>query len=523
MRSARRWLRSLRREAGLREKLERVSESERRFRELADSAPVLIWTCNAEGLVDFVNYGWLEFTGRTAREELGDSWTVGVHPEDAGTVRATWWDAYERRLPWEQEYRLRTRDGSYRWIVDRGVPRHEDGTFAGFVGTAMDIHERKQAEERLTRDLERDHEVATTLQRTLLPERLPAVVGLALEARYLPAARGAAVGGDWYDVVELDGTRVAFVVGDVVGHGLRAAAVMGQLRNACRAYALLGSRPGETFEHLNRLLAVEGRNVMATAFYAVVDRESGEVSYSSAGHPPALVVGARGRRFLDAGRSVPLGTTDPIPYDETTDHLAEGETLLLYTDGLIERRGEPIDAGMHRLAEVAETVEGSLEELCDTLVRQVGAEGAPDDIALLAVRLEPADERLDLRLPADPAVLTDLRRRLGRLLRAAGASRQEQYEITLTVCEASANAIEHAYGPGDADFAVAVTIADGEVHVEVRDSGSWREQGGGREEEGTRGRGLGIIEGLMDDVQVSRSESGTTVTMRRKLESATAA
>jgi anti-sigma regulatory factor (Ser/Thr protein kinase) len=173
----------------------------------------------------------------------------------------------------------------------------------------------------------------------------------------------------------------------------------------------------------------------------------------------------------------------------------------------------------------AEAIGGDLGQLCDALVGRIGSEGAPDDIALLAARLEPADERLDLRLPADPAVLTDLRRRLGRLLRAAGASRQEQYEITLTVCEAAANAIEHAYGPGDAEFELEVAEVDGEIRVAVRDSGAWKEQEPGRDEhrEGTRGRGLGIIHGLMDDVEVSRRESGTTVTMRRKLGRANAA
>ena len=517
MRSPKLWTRGLRHEQDdLRETLARVSESERRFRELADSAPVFIWTADSAGLIDFINRSWLEFTGREQREELGDSWTVGVHPDDAEGVRDSWWDAFHARAPWEREYRLERRDGSYRWIVDRGRPRFVDGVFAGYVGTATDIHERKEMEERLELAYRRDHEIAATLQRSLLPDRLPAIDGMELEGRYLPATSGAAIGGDWYDAVELDETRVAVVVGDVVGHGLRAAATMGQLRNAFRAYALLGSSPAETFGRLNRLLALDRGDVMATALYALVDRDSGAIEYCSAGHLPAVVVGSGGARFLEQGRSVPLGTADHVAYRDAHDRLELGSTLLLYTDGLVERRDVALDERLVRLGEVAAATEGDLATMCDAIVEDAVGEGTPDDVALLAVRLSPAAEHLSLRLSADPGVLTGVRRRLERLLKAAGASQHEQYELTLAICEAAANAIEHAYGPVDAEFDLEVRLSGRELTATVRDRGSWRET---RREtgEGTRGRGLGIIEGLMEDVEVTRSETGTTVRMRRTL------
>jgi PAS domain S-box-containing protein len=517
MRSPKLWTRGLRHEQDdLRETLARVSESEHRFRELADGAPVFIWTANSAGLIDFINRSWLEFTGREQREELGDSWTVGVHPDDAEAVRDSWWQAFHARAPWEREYRLECHDGSYRWIVDRGRPRFVDGEFAGYVGTATDIHERKEMEERLELAYRRDHEIAATLQRSLLPDRLPTIDGMELEGRYLPATSGAAIGGDWYDAVELDETRVAIVVGDVVGHGLRAAATMGQLRNAFRAYALLGSSPAETFARLNRLLALDRGDVMATALYALVDRDSGAIEYCSAGHLPAIVVGADGARFLEHGRSVPLGTADHVTYRDAQDRLEPGSTLLLYTDGLVERRDSALDERLVRLGEVAAAMEGELGAMCDAIVAEAVGEGAPDDVALMAVRLSPAAEQLSLRLPADPAVLTGVRRRLERLLAAAGASPHEQYESTLAICEAAANAIEHAYGPADAEFELEVTLAARELTAVVRDRGSWREPRSARSE-GTRGRGLGIIEGLMDDVEVTRSEAGTTVRMRRTL------
>ncbi len=524
MLSPKRWTRGSRREQDrLREALARASESEQRFRELADSAPVFIWTSDESGLVDFINRSWLEFTGRGIHEELGDSWTVGVHPDDAPGLTESWWKAFQERVPWEREYRLQRHDGSYRWIVDRGVPRFVDERFVGYVGTATDIDERKQAEEGLALAYRRDHEVAETLQRSLLPERLPAIDGLKLEARYLPAASGSAIGGDWYDALELDERRVAVVVGDVVGHGLRAAAAMGQIRNAFRAYALLGSSPAETLGRLNRLLAVDGHDFMATAFHAIVDRESGVVEYCSAGHPPAVVVDAGTSRLLEQGRSVPLGTAEPVAYRDARTTVASGATLLLYTDGLVERRAEPLDGRLRLLEKVAGGLEGDLSQVCDAILDSMtGAEGGSDDVALLALRLEPVGDRLVLRLAADPAVLSGVRRRLGRMLDAAGASEQEQYEVTLTICEAAANAIEHAYGPVDADFELDVRLEQGEVLARVSDSGRWREQRPAGAE-GTRGRGLGIIEGLMDEVEVIRSELGTTVRMRRALERGVAA
>jgi PAS domain S-box-containing protein len=517
MRSPKLWTRGSRHEQDdLREALARVSESEHRFRELADSAPVFIWTADSTGLVDFINRSWLEFTGREEREELGDSWTVGVHPDDAEGVRDSWWQAFHARAPWEREYRLQSHDGSYRWIVDRGRPRFVDGVFAGYVGTSTDIHERKEMEERLELAYRRDHEIAATLQRSLLPDRLPTIDGMELEGRYLPATSGAAIGGDWYDAVELDETRVAVVVGDVVGHGLRAAATMGQLRNAFRAYALLGSSPAETFGRLNRLLALDRDDVMATALYALVDRDSGAIEYCSAGHPPAVVVGAGDVRFLEQGRSVPLGTADHVAYRDARDRLEPGSTLLLYTDGLVERRDVPLDDRLLRLGEVAARTKGGLDAMCDAIVEDAVGAGAPDDVALLAVRLSPTTGRLALRLPADPTVLTGVRRRLERLLQAAGASAHDQYEITLAICEAAANAIEHAYGPADAEFELEAELVGQELKARVRDRGNWRQERAA-DGEGTRGRGLGIIEGLMDDVEVTRSETGTTVRMRRAL------
>ena len=493
---------------------EALRESEASFRELADTAPAMMWTTGTDGLITFVNEGWLRFTGTTFEEEMGASWALGVHPDDAELVLSSWDEALAARRPWEGEYRLHHHSGEYRWINDRGVPRYVGRHFVGYVGTAIDIHERKTMEAHLFEVYQREHRIAETLQRSLLPERLPPIDGVEMAARYVPGGRGAAIGGDWYDVLERPDGRVALVVGDVAGHGLRAAASMGQLRNAFRAYGMVEASPAEVVARINRLVMSGVEQVMATVLYLVLDRETGEVSFSAAGHPPPLVIAPGGSSFLEGGRSVPIGAADPAVFRESTAVLPPGSSLLLYTDGLVERRDAPLDDRLDQLAAVAAGADDDLTDLCERVLSGVLGDGDPeDDVALLAVRPLPATEsQISLTLPAEPGSLAPLRRRLARFLHATGASEIQQYEITLTICEAAGNAIEHAYGPGDATYDVDVACEEGELTARVRDTGSWREKRGEH-----RGRGLRIIEDLMDEVAVERDEAGTLIRMRRRI------
>ncbi len=357
---------------------------------------------------------------------------------------------------------------------------------------------------------ERERGIAETLQRSLLPERLPEIPGLTLAARYFPASREA-VGGDWYDVFPLPTGHIALAMGDVAGRGVWAAAIMGQLRNALRAYAVEGNPPAVVAERLNRLI---DPGTMATLLYLVFDPATWAVRYVNLGHPPALIVTPGGGAAFLPGGAPPLGTLYSPPYEEGAITLQPGSTILLYTDGLVDHRGEPVDEGLARVREIVSGSAGlDVEGLLDRLLREALPNGgAADDVAALALRASELDpSRVTIRLPAVPSSLITLRHTLRRWLAAGRVRDEEAYEV-LTACnEACANTIEHAYGPADAVFELDATNAAGEITVTVHDSGRWREARDGQ------GRWLGLMRALMDTVEVTPGPGGTSVRMRRRL------
>jgi GAF domain-containing protein/anti-sigma regulatory factor (Ser/Thr protein kinase) len=361
-------------------------------------------------------------------------------------------------------------------------------------------------------DRARQHSVAATLQRSLLPARLPALGGLETAARYLPAADDAHVGGDWYDVIELPQGRVGLVMGDVVSRGVRAATAMGHLRTALRAYAIDGSPPATVLRRLNELTRTMDEREMATVAYAVLDPDSGELTYALAGHPPPLVVPADGEgRFLDGGRAGPVGVATPGTYREATATIEPGDTLLLYTDGLVERPDLSLDDGLAALRDRASATAATADALCGGLVQDL--DSSPDDVAVLALRLGPQpSDRLQLTVPAVPGALAEMRRSLAAWLVAAGAGQEDAYDVILAVGEAAANAVEHAYGPVEADFELAAEARDGEAHLTVTDQGNWRPARGHN-----RGRGIALMRELMDHVDVDLCDAGTAVRMSRRL------
>jgi serine phosphatase RsbU (regulator of sigma subunit)/anti-sigma regulatory factor (Ser/Thr protein kinase) len=360
---------------------------------------------------------------------------------------------------------------------------------------------------------ERERGLADALQDSLMPT-LPEVPGVGLEGRYRPAS-SARLGGDWFDAFSLPGGRLGMTIGDVSGRGFHAAALMGQLRSGLRAYATDRASPAEVVERLNNLLRQlePGRN--ATLLYLVLDPQDGSLTLSGAGHPPPLLMGAAGgAEFLELPGSVPLGAVRYARYQDTTARLDPGATLLLFTDGVVERPGEPLDVGLERLRQAAAALDRRPASLCDSLLDTMLPGGAErDDVALLVIRALPLSDPLELRLPADVDTIPPLRRVLGRWLREAEATTVEIEEISLACSEACANAIEHAYAPGPAALEVHATISEaGDAVISVRDYGSWRPARGSH-----RGRGMILMKGLMDSVDVNAGDGGTTVRLARRL------
>jgi serine/threonine-protein kinase RsbW len=241
------------------------------------------------------------------------------------------------------------------------------------------------------RRYEEEHQTAHTLQSRLLPASLPAVADLDIGVRYLPGSRGAEVGGDFYDVLVLPSGRIGFMIGDVAGHDAEAAAIMGQLRSAARALAGQVRQPGELIDALQWSWELLGFERIATAQFGRLDPTTGDLVIASAGHPPPLVVTGSSASFLPLEPASPLGSPSARPH-EWRGQLQPGESLLLYTDGLIEQRAVGVNEGMDKLAALASEAShreaGTAEHLCDHVLTGLTRE-RDDDVAVLAIRRLP--------------------------------------------------------------------------------------------------------------------------------------
>jgi GAF domain-containing protein/anti-sigma regulatory factor (Ser/Thr protein kinase) len=367
------------------------------------------------------------------------------------------------------------------------------------------------------RSFESERTIAETLQRSVLPVSLPRIPSVQLAARYLPGTDEVDVGGDWFDAILLPTGRLGLVVGDVVGKGVQAAATMAQLRNALRAFALDQMKPSSTLSRLNRLTEEIAESAFATVLYAVLDPHTGVCRFTSAGHPPPLIVLPDGRAsYIEGGRGLPLGTGTKVRYRQETLTLPVGSTLVFYTDGLVERRTESIDAGLERLRLAVEEAPGDPERFVEHVLESVvGTGGRRDDIAVLAVRfLAVAPKPLELDLPSDPQSLDLVRDALRVWLEPAPVTEGESHDIVLATWEACANAVEHPQGAnGPASFAIRAELEDSTVLVTVSDPGTWLAEA----ERPDRGLGLHLIRSVMSSVEIDSGESGTRVRLEKVL------
>jgi PAS domain S-box-containing protein len=360
------------------------------------------------------------------------------------------------------------------------------------------------------RQFELARETSLTLQRSMLaPTELPA--GFAV--RYEPAVPPLEIGGDWYDVLPVGDDRIGIIVGDCVGRGLSAAAVMGQLRSSARALLLTGAEPARLLEHLDSVAAFIPDAFCTTVFVAILDTRSETLMYSSAGHVPAVLAALDSPpQLLTHARSVPLAVRRDEPRPQAIATLALGSTLLLYTDGLVERRDESIDAGIARIAEVmAQTVNAPVDTVADAMLDRLAPAGGYDDDVAIVLYRHPG-QALVIEIEAIPARLSDVRRQLGDWLRSASVPESLTEDIVLVVNEACSNSAEHAYrGQEPGMMHVQAAVDDRHVHIRVADEGSWKTPPA---DPGTRGRGLQLMRTLSEHVDLDGTSHGTTVGMQ---------
>jgi PAS domain S-box-containing protein len=310
----------------------------------------------------------------------------------------------------------------------------------------------------------RERTTALTLQRSLLPQRLPRQSAVEVASRYLPASAQLGVGGDWFDVIPLSGARVALVVGDVVGHGIHASATMGRLRAAVRTLADVDLPPDELLTRLDDLVSRLSANggadagaddgddaeneIGATCLYAVYDPVSRRCCLARAGHPPPALVTPDGTAsFLDLPAGPPLGLGG-LPFESSEVELPAGSILALYTDGLIESRYDDIDLGLERLRRALTYRDRSLETTCDNVLKAVLPDHPADDVALLIARTHALDDDqvATWDLPADPAIVASARRQVAERLANWGLH-DAAFTTELVVSELVTNAIRHAQSP----------------------------------------------------------------------------
>ncbi|MGH2689379.1 MAG: ATP-binding SpoIIE family protein phosphatase, partial [Actinomycetota bacterium] len=369
---------------------------------------------------------------------------------------------------------------------------------------ALAIYARRQHEHRV---------IAQTLQRSLLPERLPHVEGIEISGLYLPA-EGGMVGGDWYDVFDLPSSSLCVVVGDVAGRGLPAAITMARLRNAVRALAFVDEEPGGLVSRANDFLLHFDPGAMATMLVGLL-AVTGGFRYASAGHLPPLVVDPSGDvRIVEEAAEPPLGAIPYTRYRERSLHIEPGSALVLYTDGLVERRGRPIDEGLEALRAAAAEAWSTLDMLSSRLVGKGQGAALTDDVAILSLRFTRAlaEEGLRIRADADPRELAQTRRSLRSWLARCGVGGQQTQDVLVAVGEALANAIEHAHSPGRGSVEIDAVESEGLLEITVRDQGTWREPRGAN-----RGLGRSLMAALMDKVDVQTGASGTVVTLRSRV------
>ena len=492
-----------------------------KFESVFNQSGIFAGIMNLEGKLLEVNDLALESCGYTREEVLDRLFWTTPWWRGANEVQARIREGSERAAAGEvfrEVLRYWLTDGTER-LVDFALHpiRDELGRVRFLYATGIDITDRTRAEEALRAREAEEREIAIGLQRALLPGKLVVPEGVTVSARYEAASAALEVGGDWYDVFTLADGRVALTVGDVVGHGLAAAAAMGQLRTALAALARYTESPGELLTRLDTFVATSDTTDFATVCYGVLDPTTGVFEYASAGHPPILLVTAEGEaRWLDEAQSPPIWGDEGHERPQATVTLEPHSLLVFYSDGLIERRGELLSDRLDRLKSAGHTLVGlPIADVCEHLVVALGVETSrEDDVAVLALLFDPLIRGgLHLVFPAEPGELRKLRASMREWLDERDVGAADRNALLLAVGEACSNAIEHAY-QGRASGKVDVDIeeaSDRKFAVTVRDFGRFRSPSARNPD---RGRGTTLMRELTIDFSRDSTPTGTTVRFR---------
>jgi len=354
---------------------------------------------------------------------------------------------------------------------------------------------------------ERDRELASMLQRSMLPLALPYAPGIRIDVAYEPAEREALVGGDWYDAFELPDGLIAIAIGDVAGHGFDAAVVMNQVRQTMRAAAYEDSRPAEILERANRVVNAQMHS-MVTAFFGVLDPLTLTLTCASAGHlPPVFVDPAGNTRYVEAS-GTPLGVTEQLVSTTAIEELSAGGALVLYTDGVVEDERDFLRGERELLSVLSDWARNGFVSRASQLQSRLRTGDHRDDAAMFVLRFPHVDE-FEILLPATRYNAQRLRLAARRFMAGSPFEEDRAFDAVLAIGEAVNNAVEHAYSGPDGFVQLVLKRESDRVIAEVRDAGTWQDR-----EHYDRVHGLEIIEKLVDKVDIGTGASGTSVRMQ---------
>lgn len=484
--------------------------SEQRFRAFVETSSNVVYCMNAD---------WSEMQLIAGRDFIADTsapnreW-IGryIHPDDRAEVLARIDEAIASKSTFNHEHRVIRADGSLGWSHSRAIPLlSESGEITEWFGTATDVTLKKQAETKQKEALRESQRLVETLQTAFLPQTLPRVPGLRFDAAYLAAEEGALIGGDWYDAALLPDGRVLLCVGDVTGHGLSAAVTAGKLRQAAMVAALTMSDPAAVLTLLNRVLRFQQPDIYATALLAFIDPDCKEITYASAGHPPAFLADGDDHATVTELRcgGLPLGVADTLHARSHRLALPQRFALALYSDGLTEFRRDIASA------------EQVMKRVMTSLVAKPATQGAAgtvldgvlgnmrpsDDVVVLLAMRDVLSNMTWSFHSSDQAAARDVRSGLARLTQALHADADTCFAAQIVLGEALANAVKHA--PGIVD--VSIECPGDELVIIVRDHGPGLNDGSRRLPQNSMdeyGRGLFLIEALAERVTMQPWDGG---------------